>query len=109
MGLQKESWHISLSLSLSWIHDKSLPRELCVEEFQCACHVINYLPPWPSKEKTPFEFLYDQKPNVSNFWVFVVFAMFMFINKIEPRFVRKQRNVCLLVMIHTGKCGNSWI
>ncbi|KAH0765122.1 hypothetical protein KY285_000993 [Solanum tuberosum] len=61
--------HLS-SASLSWIHDKSLPCELWAEAFQCACHVINSLPPWPGKEKTPFESLYDQKPNVSYFRIF---------------------------------------
>ncbi|PHT42265.1 hypothetical protein CQW23_16290 [Capsicum baccatum] len=40
------------------------------EAFQCACHVVNRLLPWPGKQKTPFEFLHDQKPNVSYFRVF---------------------------------------
>lgn len=58
------------SVSVSWIHDKSLPRELWAEAFQCACHVINRLPPWPGKEKSPFENLYGNKPTVNYFRVF---------------------------------------
>ncbi|KAL0340336.1 UNVERIFIED_CONTAM: Retrovirus-related Pol polyprotein from transposon TNT 1-94 [Sesamum radiatum] len=41
------------STSLSWLHDKNLPRELWAEAIQCACYVINRLPPWPGKEKLP--------------------------------------------------------
>ncbi|KAL4280021.1 hypothetical protein GQ457_03G014930 [Hibiscus cannabinus] len=37
------------SMSLSWLHDKHLPREFWAEAMQCACHVINCLPPWPGK------------------------------------------------------------
>ncbi|KAF3624379.1 hypothetical protein FXO37_31371 [Capsicum annuum] len=69
MGLRKKIAHLS-SASLSWLHDKNLPRELWAEAFQCACHIVNRLPPWSGKEKTSFEFLYDQKPNVSHFQVF---------------------------------------
>ena len=32
-------------VSLSWLHDKNLPREFCAEAFQCACYVINRPPP----------------------------------------------------------------
>ncbi|KAK9120307.1 hypothetical protein Syun_017924 [Stephania yunnanensis] len=59
-----------VSMSLSWLHDKGLPRELWAEAVQCACYVINHLPPWPGNEKSPFEFLYDKKPNVNYFRVF---------------------------------------
>lgn len=38
------------STSLSWMHDKNLPRELWAETIQCACHVINRRPPWPGKK-----------------------------------------------------------
>lgn len=57
------------STSLSWMHDKNLPRELWAETIQCACHVINRRPPWPGKEKAPFEILYNLKPNVDYFRV----------------------------------------
>ncbi|KAL4291090.1 hypothetical protein GQ457_14G002100 [Hibiscus cannabinus] len=57
-------------MSLSWFHDKHLPREFWAETMQCACHVINRLPPWPGKEKSPLEFLYNMKPNVHYFRVF---------------------------------------
>ena len=59
-----------VSVSLSWMHDKNLPRELWAEAVQCACYVINRLPSWPGKEKSPLEFLYDEKPNVNYFPVF---------------------------------------
>ncbi|KAH0773837.1 hypothetical protein KY290_010974 [Solanum tuberosum] len=36
-----------VSTSLSWLHDKNLRRELWAEAIQCACHVINRLPPSP--------------------------------------------------------------
>jgi len=58
------------STSLSWLHDKNLPRELWAEAIQCACYVINRLPPWPGKAKSPFEILYHEKPNVNYFRVF---------------------------------------
>lgn len=58
------------SMSLSWLHEKNLPRELWAEAVQCACHVINRLPPWPGKEKAPFEIMYNVKPNVNYFRVF---------------------------------------
>ncbi|KAJ7965013.1 Retrovirus-related Pol polyprotein from transposon TNT 1-94 [Quillaja saponaria] len=48
-----------VSMSLSWLHDKNLPQELWAEAVQCACQVINHLPPWPGKEKSPYEMLYD--------------------------------------------------
>ncbi|KAF2320629.1 hypothetical protein GH714_029266 [Hevea brasiliensis] len=56
-----------VSMSLSWLHDKNLPRELWVKVVQCACYVINHLPPWLGKEKSPFEFVYDEKPKVNYF------------------------------------------
>ena len=59
-----------ISMSLSWLHDKNLPRELWAEAVRCACYVINRLPPWPGKEKAPFEMLYGVKPNVNYFRVF---------------------------------------
>ncbi|KAK4381915.1 Retrovirus-related Pol polyprotein from transposon TNT 1-94 [Sesamum angolense] len=59
-----------ISTSLSWLHDKNLPRELWAEAIECACYVINRLPPWPGKEKAPFEILYGVKPNVNYFRVF---------------------------------------
>ncbi|KAL4347792.1 hypothetical protein GQ457_17G001580 [Hibiscus cannabinus] len=58
------------SMSLSWLHDKHLPREFWAEAMQCACHVINRLPPWPGNEKSPLELLYNMKPNVNYFRVF---------------------------------------
>lgn len=33
------------AVTLSWLHDKNLPRELWAEAMKCACHVINRLPP----------------------------------------------------------------
>ncbi|KAL0359324.1 UNVERIFIED_CONTAM: Retrovirus-related Pol polyprotein from transposon TNT 1-94 [Sesamum angustifolium] len=59
-----------ISTSLSWLHDKNLPRKLWAEAIQCACYVINHLPPWPGKEKAPFEILYGVKPDVNYFRVF---------------------------------------
>ena len=56
--------------SLSWLHEKNLPRELWAEAFSCASHVINRLPPWPGSEKSPFEALYNLKPDVRYFRVF---------------------------------------
>ncbi|GJZ55387.1 integrase [Tanacetum coccineum] len=58
------------SMSRSWLHDKSLPRELWAEAIKCASYVINRLPPWPGKDKSPFEILYETKPNVNYFRVF---------------------------------------
>ncbi|KAM7479031.1 hypothetical protein LguiA_027244 [Lonicera macranthoides] len=57
-------------MTLSWLHENNLPRELWAEAFQCACHVINRLPPWPGLEKSPFEALYNRRPDVSYFRVF---------------------------------------
>ncbi|GJY50843.1 retrovirus-related pol polyprotein from transposon TNT 1-94 [Tanacetum coccineum] len=37
------------SMSRSWLHDKSLPRELWAEAIKCASYVINRLPPWPDQ------------------------------------------------------------
>ncbi|KAF3653575.1 putative receptor-like cytosolic serine/threonine-protein kinase RBK1-like [Capsicum annuum] len=58
------------SVCLSWLHDKNLPRELWAEAIQCGCHVTNRLLPWPGTQKSPFELLYSQKPNVNYFRVF---------------------------------------
>lgn len=66
---ERKLYHLR-SYSLAWMHDKNLPREFWVEAFQCACHVVNRLPPRPGKEKSPFELFYDDKPNVSMFRVF---------------------------------------
>uniref|UniRef100_A0A3Q7H7Q0 GAG-pre-integrase domain-containing protein n=1 Tax=Solanum lycopersicum TaxID=4081 RepID=A0A3Q7H7Q0_SOLLC len=55
---------------LSWLHDKSLPRELWVEAIQCGFHVINRVDPWPGTKKSPFKILYCQKTNVNYFPVF---------------------------------------
>lgn len=57
-------------MCLSWLHEKQLPRALWAEAIQSACHVINRLPPWPGTEKSPFEGLYNIKPNVNYFRVF---------------------------------------
>ncbi|KAL0328315.1 UNVERIFIED_CONTAM: Copia protein [Sesamum calycinum] len=35
-----------ISMNLSWLHVKNLPRELWAKAIQCACYVINHLPPW---------------------------------------------------------------
>ncbi|KAG6437849.1 hypothetical protein SASPL_102779 [Salvia splendens] len=58
------------SICLSWLHDKNLPRELWAEAVQCACHVTNRLPPWPGTQKSPFEIVYGEVPDVSYFRVF---------------------------------------
>ncbi|KAL4303890.1 hypothetical protein GQ457_10G000190 [Hibiscus cannabinus] len=69
-GVSERKFAHLASVSLSWLHDKSLPRELWAEAFQCACHVINRLPPWPGTTKSPFELLYDEKPKVNYLRVF---------------------------------------
>nr|GEV03156.1 hypothetical protein [Tanacetum cinerariifolium] len=51
------------SMSQSWLHDKSLPRELWAEAIQCASYVTKRLPPWLGKDKSPFEILYETKPH----------------------------------------------
>lgn len=58
------------AVTLSWLHDKNLPRELWAEAMKCACHVINRLPPWPGTSKSPFELLFNTKPDVSYFRIF---------------------------------------
>ncbi|KAH0643054.1 hypothetical protein KY289_034028 [Solanum tuberosum] len=45
-----------VSTSLSWLHDKNIPRELWAEAIQCACHVINYLPLWPGVLDEPVSY-----------------------------------------------------
>lgn len=56
--------------SLSWLHDKNLPRELWAQAIKCASYVINRLPPWPGKIKSPYEIISGDKPDVSTFRVF---------------------------------------
>ena len=58
------------SVCLSWLHARSLPRELWESTFQTACHVVNRLPPWPWTKSSPFELIYHRKPNVSYFCIF---------------------------------------
>ncbi|KAF2316694.1 hypothetical protein GH714_042035 [Hevea brasiliensis] len=48
-----------VSMSLSWLHDKNLPRELWAEAVQCACYVIIRLPPWPVQKTTIQEVTLD--------------------------------------------------
>lgn len=50
------------AISLSWLHEKNLLRQLWAEAFQYACHVVNQLPSWPSSEKSSFEALYNKRP-----------------------------------------------
>ena len=69
-GVSERKLGYLTAMSLSWLHHKNLPRELWAEAIQCACHVINRLPPWPGTEKSPFEILHTVKPNVSYFRVF---------------------------------------
>ncbi|KAK3014564.1 hypothetical protein RJ639_010178 [Escallonia herrerae] len=69
-GAAKQKLGHLAAMSLSWLHDKNLPRELWAEAVCCACHVINRLPSWPSNDHTPFEALYKSKPNVNYFRVF---------------------------------------
>ncbi|KAK3002997.1 hypothetical protein RJ639_019416 [Escallonia herrerae] len=69
-GVAKRKLGYLSSVCLSWLHDKNLPRELWAEAIQCACHVINRLPHWPGTQKSPFEILYSEKPNVNYFRVF---------------------------------------
>nr|DAD45748.1 TPA_asm: hypothetical protein HUJ06_003978 [Nelumbo nucifera] len=68
-GAERKLAHLT-SMCLSWLHTKKFPRELWAAAIQSACYVINRLPPWPGKESSPFEKIYHQKPNVSNFRVF---------------------------------------
>lgn len=58
------------AVCLCWLHEKHLPREIWAEAMQCACDVVNRLPSWPGKEASPFELVYDDKPDVSLFRVF---------------------------------------
>nr|DAD31904.1 TPA_asm: hypothetical protein HUJ06_010755 [Nelumbo nucifera] len=58
------------AVTLSWLHDKNLPRELWAEAMQCACHVIIRLPPWLGTSKSHFELLFNTKPDVSYFKIF---------------------------------------
>ncbi|KAL0391492.1 UNVERIFIED_CONTAM: hypothetical protein Slati_4534300 [Sesamum latifolium] len=46
-GVAKRKLAHLISTSLSWLHDKNLPRELWAEAIRCACYVINRLLPWP--------------------------------------------------------------
>ena len=57
------------SLCLSWLHDKNPPREIWDEAIQYGCHVTNRMPPWLVIQKSPFDILYSQKPNVNYFRV----------------------------------------
>lgn len=59
-----------MTICLSWLHAKNLPRELWATAIESACHVVNQIPPWPGTKKSPFEVLYHNKPNVSYFLVF---------------------------------------
>ena len=59
-----------ISVCLSWLHARSLPRELLASTFQTACQVVNRLPPWPGIESSPFEIIYHHKLNVSYFHIF---------------------------------------
>lgn len=76
---------------------------------QCACHVINHLPSWPGKERSPFEILYHEKPNVNHFRYLVQLVMFIFQKLTEPNLIQKQKSASLLAMIHIGKGGGVWI
>ena len=58
------------TITLSWLYDKNLPQELWAVAMQCACHMINRLPPWLDTSKSPFEMLYNTKVDVSYFKVF---------------------------------------
>ena len=69
-GVAKRKLAHLTSVCLSWLHVRSLPRELWASAFQIACHVVNRLPPWPGTESSPFELIYHRKPNVSYFRIF---------------------------------------
>ncbi|KAF3626554.1 hypothetical protein FXO37_30315 [Capsicum annuum] len=68
-GMERKLCYLTL-VCLSWLHDKNLPRELWAEAIQCGCHVTNRLPHCLGTQKSPFELLYSQKPNMNYFWVF---------------------------------------
>lgn len=69
-GVVKRKVSYLVSICLSWLHDKNLPRELWAEAIQCACYVSNRLASWPGTQISPFEIVYGEKPNANYFWVF---------------------------------------
>lgn len=97
------------SVSLSWIHDKNLPRELQAEAIQCACHVINKLPPWTGKEKSPFELLYGDKPVVDYFRVFGAICYVHIQKTIRSKLDPKAKKCIFVGYALIEKGGNVWI
>ncbi|XP_071719575.1 uncharacterized protein [Rutidosis leptorrhynchoides] len=69
-GVSERKIAYRVSICLSWLHDKGLPRELWAEALQYACHASNQLPSWPGTQKSSFGLAYGEKPNVSYFRVF---------------------------------------
>ncbi|GKV52289.1 hypothetical protein SLEP1_g58877 [Rubroshorea leprosula] len=54
----------------SWLHAKNLPKELWAEGMKCAAYVINRVPLSPINMKSPYELMFDEKPNVRHFRIF---------------------------------------
>ncbi|KAA8549858.1 hypothetical protein F0562_001542 [Nyssa sinensis] len=92
------------SMCLSWLHAKSLPRELWAAAIQEACHVINRLPPWPGTESSHFEALYHHKPNVSYFRVFSS-VCYVHVSKTNWTKPDPRARRCIFVGYNTHKKG----
>ena len=54
----------------SWLYAKNLPKVLWAEDMACATYVINRIPLSPINMKSPYEMMYNEKPNVKDFKVF---------------------------------------
>ena len=99
----------SYIVCLSWLHARSLPRELWASDFQTACHVVNQLPPWLGTESSPYELIYHRKPNVSYFLFLGLFVMFRYRNLINLNLTQRPKNAFLLAMILIERVGGVWI
>lgn len=67
--------------------------------------MINRLPPWPGKEKLPFEILYHEKPNVNYFRVFGS-TCYVYIPKANRTKFDPKGKKCIFV--GHDSCGKGW-
>ncbi|KAK3006344.1 hypothetical protein RJ639_017493 [Escallonia herrerae] len=100
--VERKIGHMS-QVSLSWLHSKNLPRELWAEAMRCACHVINRLPPWLGI-KSPFELLYNVKPNVSHLRVFGSIC-FVHVSKSDRTKLDPKSKKCLFIGYDLNRKG----
>ncbi|KAK3005199.1 hypothetical protein RJ639_016441 [Escallonia herrerae] len=100
--VERKIGHMS-QVSLSWLHAKNLPRELWAEAMRCACHVINRLPPWLGI-KSPFELLYNVKPDVSHLRVFGSIC-FVHVSKSDRTKLDPKSKKCLFIGYDLNRKG----